>query len=105
MGSSAHWLLYRTVVLDPRAQESVDLELSKNTRFAELWRAVEWLLARTPEAGMPRLGTNPDKFLVCVISRDRVVEIQGLPELWILYSYTQDEVLIHAVSLGALGEE
>ena len=105
MGSGAHWLQYRTVVLDPRAQESVDLELSKNTRFDELWRAVEWLLARTPEAGKPRLGTSPDKFLVCVISRDRLVEIPGLPELWVIYSYTQDEVQIHAVALGAIGEE
>ena len=96
MGEGAHWLQYRTVVLDPRAQEVVDLELSKNARFDDLWRAAEWLLARTPEAGEPRIRTSPDRFLVYVISRDRLVEIPELPELWILYSYTQlDSIFLH----------
>lgn len=49
------WQVNRTVVLEPRAQTEIDKYTQDVERFDEIWRGIEWLLARTPEVGAPKV--------------------------------------------------
>ena len=97
MPVNPYWPQYRTVVLDRRAQEFVDLESSRTPRFDDQWRGVEWRLARRPDTGIPRLAMNQTDFLVYVFPAN---EFATTRELWVLYSYNQDRVTIHAARFG-----
>lgn len=91
------WKLYRTVVLDKRAEAFVDKESLSASRFDDHWRGVEWLLARKPQSGIPRKASDPKKYLVYVFPDNNLA---GTKDLWVLYSYNEDQVVIHAVDFG-----
>ena len=102
MANGPFWPQYRTVVLSHRAQEFVDREEKQAPRFDDHWRGVEWLLARTPEAGVPRKRTSHQNHLVYVIPAN---QLAGTLEICVLYSYDQDEVQIHGAKFGPKDEE
>ena len=101
MANGPYWPQLRTIVLDRRSQEFVDREQQQSLRFEDHWRGVEWRLARTPEAGAPRVRSKPDGYLVCVIPANQLAKTR---ELWILYSYNQDEVQVHGIGFGPDGD-
>lgn len=86
------WLNARDVALDSKAEEFVDQMEAKNPRFEDHWRGAEWLLARSPEIGLPRDQHEPMKYLVHVIPGNPLAKTL---ELWILYSYNVDKVTVH----------
>ena len=88
------WTQYRTVVLDSRAQEFIDRDEQKAPRSDDQWRGVEWVLARIPESGIPRLSSHPTRYLIYVFPRN---ELARTKELEVLYSYGENEVRVHSV--------
>lgn len=94
------WSIYRDVALDPHAQSFVDEAAERIPRFDEQWRGIEWFLARRPEKGTPRYHHEATKYLVYVFPGNRWAKTR---ELWVLYSYDDDRVIIHLVRFG--GEE
>lgn len=93
----AQWPTYRTVVLDARAQEFVDSNSSPGSRFDDQWRGIEWLLCRKPDLGLPRHKNVPTKFLLLVVASN---EIANTREVWVLYSYDDNNVIVHAIAFG-----
>lgn len=89
-----NWSQYRTIVLEPKAESFVSKQERELPRFEEQWQGVEWILARSPDKGIPRLHSEPDKFLLEGISAN---DAAGTQELWILYSYDKDCVYVHDV--------
>jgi hypothetical protein len=91
------WPTYRTVVYDERAQGFIDANTVPGERFEDQWRGAEWLICRAPEKGLPRDKQVPTKFVVLVIAGSAEA---GTKELWLLYSFEDNEVTVHAVSFG-----
>ena len=91
------WAVYRTIVLDEPVRKFVDHESSKANRFEDQWDGVVWHLARKPEKGLPRYPQNPDKYLLHIFAAN---PLGSTRELWVLYSYNQNEVQIHAIRFG-----
>ena len=87
------WPVYRTIFLEPPARKFVE-EVKDAQRFDEQWRGVDWILARKPESGLPRYLKEPTKYLIYVFPAN---ELARTKELWVLYSYDEDAVTIHAV--------
>lgn len=86
------WFNARTVVLDPEAEDFVRGAEAAHPRFEAQWRGADWLLARSPEIGVPRDSREPMKYLVHVVPENSLATTH---ELWILYSYDADEVTVH----------
>ncbi|KAA3448861.1 hypothetical protein C7I87_19515 [Mesorhizobium sp. SARCC-RB16n] len=93
----ASWPTYRTVVLDQRAQVFVDAHAVANGRFDEQWQGIEWLICRMPEKGLPRHAHEPTKFLLFVVAGNDLAETK---EVWVLYSYDDNDVTVHAVAFA-----
>lgn len=93
----ASWPTYRTVILDPPAQEFVDAQAVPGTRVDEQWRGAEWLLCRKPDIGLPRHKQAPLDYLVRVVAGNEIAQTK---DLWVLYSYNDDTVTIHAMRLA-----
>jgi hypothetical protein len=89
------WLVnYRTIVFEHPAEAEIGRFADPDHRFHEQLRALEWLLCRTPEVGLPRQKSEPEAFLVHVVKGD---DLAKTSDLWILYSYDADEVTVHAM--------
>lgn len=97
MPSKQPWLPCRTVVLDDEAEAFVRAQEHQGSRFEDQWQGIEWLLARKPEYGSSRFPEEPCSYLVYVFPGDDLASTQ---ELWVLYSYDQNEVVIHSVKFG-----
>lgn len=93
----AQWPTYRTVILDPTAQAFVDSNAKPGNRFDDQWRGTEWLICRKPEIGLPRDKQSPGKFVVLVVAKN---DLAGTRELWVLYSYGDTEVTVHAIKFA-----
>jgi hypothetical protein len=91
------WQPYRTVVLDGRAQVFIDEHATPGARFAEHWDGIVWLLCRTPEIGRPRNRQVQTQFVIYVSAGSALA---GTQDTWILYSYTDDEVIVHGVKMS-----
>ncbi len=91
------WSVYRDVALDQQAQDFVDGVSAEAKRFEDQWRGVEWLLARTPENGTPRFPNDATKYLIYVFPGNPWAETR---DLWVLYSYDDDRVVIHLARFG-----
>lgn len=91
------WPTYRTVVLDFEAQAFTDANTQVTARFDEQWDGIIWLLSRTPDIGLPRNRQEPNKDVLYVVAGN---DAAGTKEVWLLYSYTEDEVTIHAARFG-----
>ena len=66
-------------------------------RFEDQWSGVEWHLARKPEKGRPRYREEPEKFLLYIPAANPIAKTR---ELWVLYSYDQNKVNVHAIRFG-----
>lgn len=91
------WTTYRTVVLEQRAQIFIDSHSKPDSRFEEQWEGVEWLLSRKPDCGLPRHAQEPNKYLLLVIAASALATTA---ELWVLYSYDDNNVTVHALAIG-----
>ena len=91
------WFNARTIVLDDKARHFVDQAEKEHARFEDQWRGAEWLLARSPEKGISRDQHYPMEYLVYVIPENSWAKTR---ELWILYSYDEDRVIIHRARFG-----
>lgn len=94
----ALWPTYRTVILDNTAQEFVDANSTPMGRFREQWDGFEWLISRSPHKGLPRDKAEPHKYLIYVVPEN---DLSSTKELWILYSYHDAEVVVHAVRFAS----
>ena len=88
---------YRTIILEPDAQQFVDSALKQNPRFGDRWRSIEWLLARTPEAGAYRWPNASSEYWLKDFSEKRLAKT---PNLVLLYSFTENDVRIYRVRFG-----
>lgn len=93
----ASWPTYRTVVLDERAQRFLDQNAAPGDRLDAQWQGLEWLICRKPEIGLPRHKHDPAKYLVVVVAQNDIAKTR---ELWVLYSYDDSVVTVHAVSFS-----
>lgn len=94
MNTKASWQTYRTVVLDADVESYIDKKENSAGRFFDQWLGLEWLLCRTPQIGTPRSSDLPRDFLLHVVAGD---ENFGLEEIWVLYSYDEGVVTVHAI--------
>ncbi len=92
------WLTYRSVVLEDRAQSFIDEHATPGDRIESQWNGVVWLISRKPEVGRPRNMQSSTKYLVFVVAESEIANTQ---ELWVLYSYDDREVVVHAVSFAS----
>lgn len=88
------WVRLRTVILDHPAQQTVDKLAGEYHRFAEAWEAFEWLIARDPNKGVRKqVGTRAYRLYVQASD-----PLAGTPEIWIVYSHDDDQVVVHGVN-------
>lgn len=81
----------RTVVRYEGVSNACDEYEKTVHRFEEAYRALEWLLARNPFRGM-KIGRSD--WYVYVQDGDRAART---PAIWVLYTFTDNEVFIHAL--------
>ena len=82
----------RTVILDPEAEAFVRREES-SYRFRDQWEGIEWHLAHKPDRGLPRFPDEPTKNLIDIFPSNPLANLTGL---WVLYSYDDETVTVHA---------
>ena len=88
-----HWSIYRSIVLEPAAQEAADSFSGSLHRFDEAWQALEWFLARKPGAGhFKTIGTVT--YYLYVQASD---ELAKTPDITVIYSFDEDQVVVYAV--------
>ena len=87
------WPTYRSVILDKPAELFVTRSSKIAPRFDDQWSGVEVLLARIPEQGTPRNSNRPCQDLIFVYAAHKIAKTR---ELWVLYSYDQNQVIVHA---------
>ena len=80
----------RTVIFSREAQQDIDSAAKLFRRLEDSIRALEWRLAHRPIDGVHRSG----RFW---IFRQTGIAALNIPEISVLYSFTDDEVEIHAV--------
>lgn len=79
----------RTVIIEPETEKFLQEEADRLDRLDDVYRALEWRLARNPSVGEPVPGWNPPRFLV------KSLNWQSIPfRLTLLYSFTEEEVFI-----------
>ena len=86
----------RSVVYDPPA-DAVRREAEQQyTRSEDVFSGLEWLLARTPNVGT-LLPSPAGSVYVYVREADPL--LPNIPAIWILYSYDQHYVFVHALKV------
>ena len=90
------WVTHRTIVYDKRAQEVLDQSTDPHDRLHEQIMGVDWLLARTPNIGVPAQKETPTEFLLLVLAGD---PLAGTKEVWLLYSYDDETVTVHGLNV------
>jgi len=79
----------RTLIHDPEVSQDIDAA-SKTFRLVhESIEAIEWYLSRRPEAGTHRSG-------IYWIYRQSGCKALKIPDITVLYSFTDNEVTLHA---------
>lgn len=94
MSADGLWPTYRSVALDSAAEAFVDLHAVPGARFEDHWNGIVWLISRTPDVGLPRDRHNPQQHVLLVSAGS---DLAGTREVWLLYSYDDDKVIVHAV--------
>ena len=84
-------------MLDPQPQAEIERATAAFERFEEAFTGLEWLLARSPERGL-RGRITGETVRIYVQGRDRTA---GTPEIWVVYTYSDDEVVIKAMQVRA----
>lgn len=80
-------------MLDQQPQEAVDDATPKFARFDQVFMGLEWLLARSPSRGL-RGRINGEPVRIYVQGGDTTA---ATPEIWVVYTYNDDEVVIKAL--------
>ena len=89
--------LMRTVRLEGAASDFIDSCVSANPRFEDHWQGLEWILARTPDKpGLARVASDPMRYRLLV---SKGISQIGLRDIFVLYSFNEDEVTVHDVGL------
>lgn len=78
----------RQVVQEHKATTVLDAEIGKYPNLSEVYRSLEWRLARQPEAGHRVPSSNPESFVI------HANEWVDAPQLVLLYHFTDDTVTI-----------
>jgi len=91
----------KTIVLENDVADKADKAESEHHRFDEAFMALQWLLARSQNVGLPRIG-SPNDERVFVQESDRIAKT---PSIWILFSDGSDEVHIWDINVVAYEEE
>lgn len=72
----------RTVVLSKKAQAILDAEIARFPRLEDVYRGLEWRIARDTGAGKPLPNTRPKAYLI------RWRELGPTPSLMLVYRET-----------------
>lgn len=94
----------RTIVEESAAQEAADSFVEQFSRFDEAWEGLKWLLARNPDIGIKQTDANnqPTGYRLYAQAHD---ELAGTPEIWVVYSVSDNEVIIYEINAQAPPEE
>lgn len=95
------WFQFRTIVLQPSASKACDSFNKEFDRFEEAFDGLQWLLTRNPDKGRRR-STGDIQWHVYVQAPDILAKT---PEIWVLYRYDEDEVVIEALNAKAFDPE
>lgn len=93
------WTILRTVVEETDVSPLIDHFTRQFPRFDEAWVGLQWLLARNPRPqGCAAREVDGVYYSVYVAAGD---EVAGTPDIWILYTFDNAEVVIVDVSANA----
>ena len=91
----------KTIVLEHRAQEKADAARGADPWFEDAFFALQWLLARSPGLGIDRHdGDNGYR-----VYRQESDPIAATPEIWVLYSETENEVIFWDINVVEAPED
>jgi len=93
------WRKYRTVVLGDLARRIIDEKTRNIPRFDKAWRALEWKLARQAHKMIKHSIADVDIYHVYRQPGD---QIAGTPNITILFTIAEDEVVVHAARVTSL---
>lgn len=83
--------MMRTVIQDRQVSKDIEDAVHSSYRLVdEAVQSIEWTLVHKPEIGVHRSG----RFWVYMQSG---IKIHRIPEIVVLYSFTDDEVILHAI--------
>jgi hypothetical protein len=86
----SEWGRLRDVVLETRAMDKHDDFEVELARFAEAWKALEWILCRSPEIGVYKSGGSERYWLY-----KQDTDIYALtPIITVLYTFNETQILI-----------
>jgi hypothetical protein len=80
----------RTVVQDKTVSQDIEDAVKSYRMVDEAIQSIEWTLSHDPQRGIHRAG----RFWVYLQSGFKLYRI---PEVVVLYSFTDDEVTLHAI--------
>lgn len=88
----------RTVILSQEAQRTHDDALTAFPRFDEAYQGLEWRIARSPAQGAKGRYSEALGVYVCLVVQEGNW-IAETPEIWVLYTFDDQEVLIHNLNV------
>lgn len=80
----------RTIIWSQESSQDIHSASKIFRRLDDSIRALEWRLARSPQKGVHRTGRY-------WLHRQKGIVDLEIPEITVLYSFTDDEVEIHAI--------
>ena len=86
----------RTVIVEPAVEEYLREEERKDPLLRNVFRALEWRLARQPEIGYRVPGFNPPRYLV----RSQPYRLPVPRFLRLLYRFTEEEIVLEFAKPG-----
>lgn len=96
------WATHREIAYDAPAQAVIDAYVDPSARFQDQLMAIEWLLCRTPQIGLPRIAQSPTQFVLHVAKGDALAKTN---DVWLLYSYDDQKVIVHGVHIDGRDED
>jgi len=86
--------LMRTIAYDKEVQQDIDAARKVFRRLDDSIQALEWRLCHQPEGGVHRKG-------IYWIYRQKGIANLKIPEISVLYSFTDELVEFHAILIRA----
>lgn len=90
------WVTLRTITYEKRAQDVLDQYTDPHDRFHDHIMGIEWLLARSPNVGVPAQKDDPTQLVLLVSKGDEFAQTR---DIWLLYSYDDGIVTVHGVNV------
>lgn len=85
-------MVLRTVTEENEVQKTIDKLIAQHPRLEDVYEALKWRLSKRPESGT--LIEEP--YWILKSSND--FEIDNIPMIKTLYSFNDEEVIIHSIS-------